>query len=79
MFIQVRESRFSVVLALRVTADSKLTHLAGTVMQCVASMSISLGFLLLHAYVWPYPHAGANVLKLVTEIQVCGNSLKLKN
>ena len=39
-------------------------------MQCVASMSISLGFLLLHAYVWPYPHAGANILKLVTEIQV---------
>ena len=67
------------VLALRVTAESKLTHLAGTVMQCVASMSISLGFLLLHAYVWPYPHAGANVLKLVTEIQVCGHSLKLKN
>ena len=39
-------------------------------MQCVVSMAISLAFLLLHAYVWPYPHAGANILKLVTEIQV---------
>ena len=27
-------------------------------------------FLVLHAYVWPYPHPGANILKLVTEAQV---------
>ena len=52
------------------TAESKLTHLAGTIMQCVVSMAISLAFLIMHAYVWPYPHAGANILKLVTEIQV---------
>ena len=39
-------------------------------MQCVVSMAISLAFLILHTYVWPYPHAGANILKLVTEIQV---------
>ena len=39
-------------------------------MQCVVSMAISLAFLIMHAYVWPYPHAGANILKLVTEIQV---------
>ncbi len=39
-------------------------------MQCVASMFISLAFLLVHAYVWPYPYPGANILKLITEIQV---------
>ena len=45
-------------------------------MQCVVSMAISLAFLILHVYVWPYPHAGANILKLVTEIQVRQHCLR---
>lgn len=39
-------------------------------MQCIAAMIISLVFLMIHVYVWPYPHAGDNILKLFTEGQV---------
>ena len=42
----------------------------GTVVQSSASIVISVVFLVLHAYVWPYPHPGANILKLITEAQV---------
>eukprot|EP01048_Picozoa_sp_COSAG05_P016092 COSAG05_NODE_2026_length_3672_cov_18.472152_2_plen_604_part_00 len=42
----------------------------GTVVQCTASITISLSFTILHAYIWPYPHNGANWLKLITEVQV---------
>ena len=42
----------------------------GTVVQSIASIVISVVFLVLHAYMWPYPHPGANILKLITEAQV---------
>ena len=42
----------------------------GSVVQSFASIVISMGFFGLHAYMWPYPHPGANILKLITEAQV---------
>lgn len=42
----------------------------GSILQCNASILISVVFTLLHATVWPYPHIGANILKLITELQV---------
>ena len=43
----------------------------GTVVQCFVSCLISFFFVLLHLRMWPYPHFGANMLKLVTEVQIC--------
>eukprot|EP01048_Picozoa_sp_COSAG05_P007651 COSAG05_NODE_545_length_8769_cov_46.473702_4_plen_78_part_00 len=43
----------------------------GTVVQCFVSCLISFFFVLLHLKTWPYPHLGANMLKLVTEVQIC--------
>ena len=42
----------------------------GSVVQSFASIVISVVFFGLHAYMWPYPHPGANILKLITEAQV---------
>ena len=42
----------------------------GSILQCNIAILISCFFTLAHGIVWPYPHIGANILKLITELQV---------